>query len=438
MRGVDRTAGHWTRLLVLSLLLIAGGCVVGIAVPAGLGWDFANFYDAGRRVAAGQIADLYNPLSLIDGQLPQGRTGFYGTPLSAIFYVPISGFSAETALVLFKIQNVIAFAAAFGILFAFVRRFVPDSDLEQVRFAALFAFLCLIYQPFWTIFRVGGQTTPTVLLLLTVGLVAHARARFWASATCVVLAALIKPALAPTVLFLAAVSGVAFLWRLATVLGAAGLLSLGLMGWSVHLAFLDLMARSSPLTYAWYFNSSIYILIDGLRTHAGPATQTGALRLVFPILTYLLKGAVLVTIGWLMLRGRRSQRTDAARHHFEFSLAILLFLLWSPTLWEHYLSLLFPVLIYIVAAREHFTRQALAIVGVIFVLSIGQNLILINWVRYHAPVDSVPALIAVTLFKSGPLLLTLLLLWRHAGELVRSYEAPAWGRHPLLTPRGTA
>jgi hypothetical protein len=416
---------HWTRL---SIALIVAGCVAGIAVPAGLGWDFANFYDAGRRAAAGQITDLYNPDSPIGGLAPQGQTGFFGAPLSAFFYVPLSPFSAETALVLFKIQNVLALGVAFVVLFAFYRPFVPADRLAQSRFAALFAFLVLIFQPFWTIFRVGGQTTPTVLMLLTLGLVAHTRNRLWTSAICVVLAALVKPALAPAVVLLACVSGVAFLWRLVAALGAAGLLSLALMGWPVHAAFLDLMARSSRLTYAWYFNSSIYILIDSVRAYAGDAATTGALRWTFAGLSYALKGAVVLTILWLTIRGRREIPSAAARRHFEFTLAMVFFLLWSPTVWEHYLALLFPLLIYVVAARGHFSPPAIAVVALIFVLSVGQNLILINWVRYGFQIDSLPELVGVALVKSAPLLLTMVLLWRHAGELLQSHAAPAWSR----------
>jgi len=415
----------WTRLFIA---LTAVGCVVGVAVPAGLGWDFANFYDAGRRVAAGQIADLYNPLSAIDGQPPQGRTGFFGTPISALLYVPLAAFSAETALVLFKIQNVLAYAVTFGVLLTFYRRVVPGARQEQAQFAALFAFLCLIYQPFWTVFRVGGQTTATVLLLASIGLVAHTKGRMWGSAICVVLAALIKPALAPVVIFLACVSGVAYLWRMAAVLATTGVLSLVLMGWPVHASFLDLMLRSSRLTYAWYYNSSLYIVIDSLRTYAGPAAATGFLRAFFPGLAYAVKIAAVLTILWLTVRSRRERWSAAARRHFDVLMAVMLFLVWSQTVWEHYLSLLFVPLIFVVAARAHFSRQALALIALIFVTSLGQNLIVINWVRFGLSIDSVPELVGITLFKSAPLWLAMVFLWRHSGELFRSHAAPEWDR----------
>ena len=425
MSGSDRSEVYqrWTKLFVA---LVAAGCLIGIAVPAGLGWDFANFYDAGRRVAAGQIADLYSPLSLINGQPPQGRTGFFGAPLSALFYLPLAPFSAETALVLFKIENVLAYAATFAILLRFYRHLVPGDDQARLKFTALFAFLCLIYQPFWTVFRVGGQTTATVLLLLSVGLVAHTRGRRWTSALCVVMAALIKPSLAPTLILLGALSGFSYALRLAAALAVAGALSQVLMGWPVHLSFLDLMSRSSRLTYAWYFNSSLYVLIENLRLYAGPGAASGALRLVFLGLTYALKASVVVLVSWLAWRSRREAWTDAARRHADFLLAVVFFLLWSPTIWEHYLSLLFPLLIFIIASQAQFSRQALVLVALIFVLSVGQNLIVVNWFRYGFAFESLPALVGIALFKSAPLLLTMWLLWRHADEWLSSHAGSRW------------
>ncbi len=423
--GAQDREQFYRRWSAICLVLMALGCAVGVIVPAGIGWDFANFYDAGRRVAAGQVADLYNPRSLIAGQPPQGSTGFFGAPLSALFYVPLAGFDAGTALLLFKIQNVAAFAVTFVVLFRFCRPFVSGGSLEQSRFAAQFAFFCLIFQPFWTVFRVGGQTTPTVLMLLAIGLVLHTRGRFWGSSTTIVLAALIKPALAPALVLLAALSGFAFAWRLGTTLAALGLLSLAVVGWPAHAAFLDLMQRSAGRTYAWYFNSSVYIVLDSLRQAAGADAPAG-LKMALSIATWTLRGAVVAGILWLVHGSRGQPWPAAARRHFHFTLTILFFLLWSPIVWEHYLALLFPPLMYVVAARAHFRREAVVIVTAILFSSIAQNLILINWAREHIAFESLPAILAAALVKSAPLLLTIALLARHWRELFQSYAAPAW------------
>jgi hypothetical protein len=431
--GAQDREQFYRRWSAICLVLMAIGCAVGVIVPAGIGWDFANFYDAGRRVAAGQVADLYNPRSPIAGQPPQGSTGFFGAPLSALFYVPLAGFDAGTALVLFKVQNVAAFAVTFVVLFRFCRRFVSGGSLEQSRFAAQFAFFCLIFQPFWTVFRVGGQTTPTVLMLLAIGLVLHTRGRFWGSSATIVLAALIKPALAPALLLLAAISGLAFAWRLGTTLAASGLLSLALVGWPAHAAFLDLMQRSAGRTYAWYFNSSVYILLDSLRQYAGADTPAG-LQGSLSIAIWALRGAVAVGTLWLVYRSWREPWPASARRHFNFTLTILFFLLWSPIVWEHYLALLFLPLMYVVAAQTHFSREALGIVAAILFTSIAQNLILINWIREHVAFDSVLALAAAAIVKSAPLLLTVVLVARHWRQWFGSYTAAAW-RSTAQPPR---
>src|SRR5262245_33161685 len=207
------------------------GCIVGIIVPAGPGWDFANFYDTGRRVAAGEIQNIYNPDTLIAGEKPQGNMRFWSTPLSALFYVPLSYFSPTGALVIFKIENTLAYFAALALLYLHYRKFAEDLPLAQWQFGAAFAFLSLIYQPFWTVYRVGGQTTPTVFLLLTLALVSYTGGRFFVSALLLVLAAMIKPTFATVLLFLAAISGVRFLKHTVLIVLFLGLASLWIMGW---------------------------------------------------------------------------------------------------------------------------------------------------------------------------------------------------------------
>ena len=405
---------RWTSVFIVAIVI---GCTIGIIVPAGLGWDFANFYDAGRRIVAGQAANLYSPLSAIAGQPPQGSTGFFGTPLSACFYVPLAFFSAKTALILFKIENVLALAAVFILLLKFYRRFV-GGPLEQSWFTAIFSFLFLMYQPFWTIFRVGGQTTPTMFLILSAGLIAHTRGQFWWSALSVVLAALIKPSFAPAVVFIALISEWAFTWRMTVLWMIAAALSLLLLGWPVHVSFVKQMVESLGWVYSWYYNSSIYVWLDILRSHTPLAI----------VLTYALKTVVVLVLAWFAWQARRATWTHGARRHLCFLLMMVFYLVFSPTVYEHYLSLLFPLLIFIVASASSFSRQALTLVATIFAFSVAQNLILINWVRYGFNIDSLPELLFVALVKGAPLLLTMVLLWRHRGEVLQSHAAPAWGR----------
>jgi hypothetical protein len=396
------------RLTILFVALIGAGCLAGVVVPAGIGWDFANFYDAGRRVATGAVSDLYQPAGQIAGAPPQGSTGFFGTPISAALYTPMAGLSPGAALVWFKIANVAAFFAAFWMLFRFYRAFQPASVAAMWRFAAMFSGFCLVFQPFWTVFRVGGQTTPFVFLLLSSGLLAHTRGRLTASAICVVVSTLIKPALAPMLLFLMCVSGWPFFGAAVLALLVAGAASLFWLGWPVHAQFLTLMRESGQTTWAWYYNSSIYIVVSNIRVS---------------FLIYGIQAAVAGAVAWLTWQGHQRAWTAAPRRHFDFLMSVLLFVLVTRTLWEHYLSLLFLPLIYVVATREQFSRRALVLVIAIAGLSVFQNLVFTMWLRGAFTFSSPSALVAVTIFKSSPLLLTLLFFVRHHREWLRSFAA---------------
>src|SRR5262245_56408717 len=123
-------------IAIVTVVLIVAGCAAGVLVPAGIGWDFANFYDAGRRMAAGQSADLYRADSFIAGEPPQAGMRFWGAPLSAAFYSPLSLFRPETALILFKLENVAVLGVALVLLYQYCRRFAGTDQDRQAAFAA--------------------------------------------------------------------------------------------------------------------------------------------------------------------------------------------------------------------------------------------------------------------------------------------------------------
>lgn len=394
---------------------MALGWAVAVAVPAGLGWDFANFYDAGRRAAAGQIAELYQPDSPIRGQPPQGKLAFWSAPLSAWLYVPLAALEPETALITFKLQNVLAYAAAFFLLYLLHSPFAGPGVVGRWRFTALFAFLCLIYQPFWAVFRLGGQTTPTVLLLLVLALAAHMGGRVALSSLLVVIAVLIKPALITLLALLILLAGWRFLGWTALYGGIAAVLSLATAPWALHLAFMSKMLSGAGRTFPWPWNSSLAILVGPLP--AGWPQVTASL---------LLKAMVFVTFLHLIVRSRAHTWPPPARRHFHLLLAVLFFLLISATVWEHYLALLFLFLSYVVAQARAFPRPALFLVVAIFLLALGQNLIVVDALRHRFDFTSPIATAVVSLVKSGPLLLTLIFLWHHGRRWLDSYHMEPW------------
>jgi len=412
----------YRRLTLLFAGLILVGAVAGIVIPAGPGWDFANFFDTGRRVAARQIADLYNPDSLIAGAQPQGKLGFYGTPVSALLYAPLGLLTPSWAMIVFKIQNTLAYFAALALLYRHNRKFVENSVAGQWRFAALFSGLSLLYQPFWTIYRVGGQSTPTVLLLFVLALIFHTNSRFLASASCIVAAVLIKPAFIFALALLVCTSGGRFFRYTLMLLGGVGLVSVLLLGWGIHEEFLRTMLRANQTSYAWFYNSSLYVIAENMKLLGEGAGQNALWKLS----TIMVKLMSLALCVYLLVKSRTSKLSQSARRHFDFLTAIVFCLLVSQTVWEHYLAVLFPLLAYVAASHRYFSRSALALAGAIFLLAAWQNLIVINFLRANFHFDTAPELVLIGLCKSAPLWLTAIFLWRSHKEFFGSYAVPVW------------
>lgn len=403
-----------------SLFLILAGSIIGIITPAGSGWDFANFYDTGRRVAAGQVGDIYKPETLIAGQKPQGSLAFYGAPISAFLYIPLAWFSPEAALIFFKIQGTLALFLALFVLYFHYVKFLPDSEEEIEKFRALYVFLILLFQPFWTIYRIGGQTTPIVFLLFSLGLLAHMCSRFLWSALFLVIATCIKPAFVLAVLLLMVVSPWKFLKNLLVCSVSAALISILSLGWEIHAAFLDQLRLGMNDVYPWWYNSSIYVPLENLKelSRAFYARHSVMLKTIEIAIKVFVISAVAITFvrsGWKRWKPEASL-------HFRFMLSLLFFLFLSQTVWEHYLSALFIPLMYLVASRNRLERPTKLIIVLIFLFCAAQNIIFILYLRSIFEFDSVSELLAIGWFKSAPLYLTLLLLVIRAKELYATYS----------------
>jgi hypothetical protein len=426
MGGGDDRARRFRGVTVAALALIAVGCTIGVAVPAGLGWDFANFYDAGHRVAAGQAVDLYHQDRSIDGQPPQGRMRFWSAPLSAAIFAPLSLLRPERALIAFKIQNVAALAAAIVLLYRHCRTFAANGPNDRPAFAATFAVFCLIYQPFWTVFRVGGQSTPTVLLVLVAAMFSYMASRRLAAALLLVAAAMIKPTLVVVIAFLTCVSGISFAAALVTAGLSLGALSVATLGWPIHREFLGVLVEGSRLSRPWFYNSSLYVPIENVRLLMLAPETVSAAATALSVAAWCIRGAVVAMFVVILRRSRRSEWTTPARRHFEFIMAICFWLLTSQTIWEHYLAMLFVPLCYLAAVQRWFPKTAAWMLAAIFVLSLGQNLVVIEFIRAHIEIRSVVPLVGIGLVKAGPLVLTMILLWRYQDSLFASYRAPEW------------
>ncbi len=250
--------------------VIVAVAVVGVLVPAGPGWDFANFYDTGSRAATGHLDDIYHPERPIGGRQPQGQMAYWSPPLSAFFYVPLAVLPPLAALVAFKVLGTLAWMTALWLLAQEHLRHTGTAPGARGRYLLLMAAGLLIFQPIWAIYRVGGQTTPFVLLLFTLALRAHVRGRVWAMAAASVIACLVKPAFALVPAWLLVPSS----WRvpvaLATAGAVVGLVGLVVVGLPLHLEFLDVLRRGAQGSFGWPFNSSLYVVAESVKA-ARPA-----------------------------------------------------------------------------------------------------------------------------------------------------------------------
>jgi len=411
------------RFAIAFTAIIFVAAAIGIIVPAGSGWDFANFYDTGRRILGWQIADLYDSSSLITGSAPQGGMLFWGAPLSALLYAPLGWLAPGAALIAFKIVGTAALFAALWILYRHDLSFVEETDAARWRFTAMYSGAVLLFQPFWSVYRVGGQTTPLVFLLLAVAMIAHIRNRTWLTAGCLVAAVAIKPAFAIALVILGLLGG----WRMLLALGAwgvaCGLVSILLLGWPVHLQFLDVVRNGLSNSYVWLYNSSLYVAAENLREYASPAVRPSFISAA----VIVVKSSMLLLFAWLVWQSRTRALLPAARRHFDFLLALTGCLALSQTVWEHYLVLLFPLIAYVIASYRQFSRGAVALIAAILVFSITQNVAFTVPLR-PMEITSPVALVVVGLFKSAPLLLSVIFLVRYREELFTGYEAESWRR----------
>jgi hypothetical protein len=373
-------------------------------------------------VRLGEFDNLYRSTSPIAGQPPLGVMRFWGAPVAGILYAPLTWLSPEVALRIFKLQNVAAYLVGLLLLVRFYLlpfRVAPPDTCER----DLLAFLCLIvlFQPFWTVFLVGGQTTPTVFLLLVIFVIAYVHDRAAIAALSLTIALMIKPAFVLMLVMFAIGAG----WRLIahTVmwLAAAGLASLAVFGWGPNVAFLEHAARGLEATRLWTYNSSLPALVLNFTLLGGgdASTAAGAPEWVVRLAAV----ARIATAGLFVVLWRRARRagmTPTATRNYVALMSLAFFLLVSETIWEHYVTVLFIPATYVLARRARFSTGAIVTMIAALVLSAAQNLYVALTIQRLVQIDSIPEIVAVGLYKSGPLLLLLWFLIRYHDEFVAS------------------
>jgi glycosyl transferase family 87 len=249
------------------------------------------------------------------------------------------------------------------------------------RVAASVAFLCA-FGPAQIALR-HGQTTPLVLLVLTLFLAASRSGRGALAGVALAAATLVKiPLLALSALEILRRRWVAAATWLSATLGLV-LVSLFAFGPALHRAYVDGLLANAGAVMTGHNNQSIAALLARLAGGAPlfdwtPRPTPRAQRLACAACIGLLGVAVVLAS---LAAGRRARTTlsgasgpEAARNAFEHAACLALGLVALPVAWDHYFLLLAPALLLLAAALEErglLRRPIIAALLVVAVLAVA-------------------------------------------------------------------
>lgn len=409
-----------------ALLLIALATVHGILVPRGVWLDFANFYDAGSKALIGETVNLYDEFAKIGGEDPFGNMAFFSAPISSYFYAPLAALAPDPAIIAFKVASAIAIYAGLFLLFRHYRRLIPADPLPRAMYFAGFCVAALLFHPFWTVFQVGGQTTPFVFLMFVIGLIAYERGHYPIVALLYVPMVLIKPAFGLAALILFIVSPMRF--RLTALIGGgvAVLVSILVIGLDVHLEFLTFLSVKSGELAPAQFNANLFGWIDPLlldrETYGAIDDTPPDLRLIGTVARLV----VLIGIGvfiWATLGG---DLPDRAARGLVYMVAMLASLVVTPVVWGHYLMLLFPIIVHALVFSNRLPVFCMILIGLAVCAGVIQNLWILNKVIEIVGIDTKETLLMVSVARSASMALITLAVLGFARSLIATGRAPEW------------
>jgi hypothetical protein len=191
------------------------------------------------------------------------------------------------------------------------------------------------------------------------------------------------------------------------------------MGWSIHQRFLEHL-REGMIT-PWVYNSSISVAVESFRARIPALGAAGAgIR--------LLAAGIVLTV---LLRARKRIAPGPAQQHFLFWMSTVIGLLLMPIVWEHYLSVLFIPVAYFLAMLPLLGRSEKTLLAAICLSCCTQNLILVMWLFARLKDGGAIVQVAAAVWKSAPLTLFTILLWRHGARLADTYKAAVmWSPAP--------
>ena len=166
---------------------------------------------------------------------------------------------------------------------------------------------------------------------------------------------------------------------------------------------------------SWNYNSSLSVFADNLYLVVAPSSGFRALGLA----VRLLAAALLIAA---LLRGRSRVVSSEARLHWLYLTAVTAGLALMPIVWEHYLSVLFIPLAYLLAILPRLERPEIRLIAGVCAFGFAQNVVLVLWVSDHLQLYDVTGVVVAGIIKCAPLLLATVLLWRARRQLVAFYN----------------
>ncbi|MCB2095314.1 MAG: DUF2029 domain-containing protein [Rhodobacteraceae bacterium] len=415
----------------LAVLIIALLLVWGLVTPWGLGLDFANFYDIGRKTRLGEFDNLYDAWAPIGGQEPLGHMKFLGFPIAGYLYTPLSLFSPHIAIFVFKLAGSAAVVAGLALLYRQCRPLAARPET----YLALFLVAAMFWQPFWTFLRVGGQTTPFAFLLLVIAHGVYVRNRMVAAALLMSAIVVLKPVFAPMAILLFVVSGNRFRLTALIVMAVLTAASLAIYGWAPHAQFLERLAMQDNRLLGPWMNSAPFAWISGLLIDPAiygsdtylQSWQTAPIRVLRP-----LTAGLVCYGGYLSLRG---DLPGHARRQVMFLTGIMVVFSLSAVLWAHYLMWLFPVIALLIAGRRYLPAAALCLLALAIVLGLCQSYILLRQLELHVGFRNYANATGFGLVKSLPVFLILVvwIVWRR--DIAQILRDPACAFRGQESPR---
>jgi hypothetical protein len=437
-------------LKVILILLLIGRVALSVYSTAGISWDFANYYRTGKRIFNGQEEDLYRTSlsnmrrfkQFIGEHLSEqtrspkqyhpesavfsGRYGHIGLPISAYVFAPLGAFKPRYALLVFKAQSVLFLASALLLLYPLFQK-ISSARIRKDLILPLYLFICLFYEPFWFVFATGGQATPLNLFLFVLFHRFYVQDRPLLATLFLSFGILIKPFFVLTVLIFVFARDFRTLRSLIMWLSFEAILSVAVLGWPLHLEWMNVMGESARgLAEPWWNNSAILALFYNFWSVSQGAGLDPAGEIAGPFLGVVIAFKILVILMFFrFVRYTQAQDLEPqqVRHHM-VSLAILFALCFSNIIWPHYLAFLFVPLLFLLVPSLRLPRngEILAWLILISTLAVQSRFaqryvlsLLINYPLFQASVAGV--------FGSGTLILTLVLLMFYHRHIIRSQRA---------------